>query len=83
MQSLLKGFSRFRTNTSKSTMETNFGEMEVSSISSSGITMRNSDSISLSRGNTIDIMGKLSFIVADADELRFAPIVETVRTRYL
>ena len=54
-----------------------FGEMEVSSTSSSGIRMRNSDSISLGRGDTIDIMGKLSFVVADATELRFAPIVET------
>ncbi len=54
-----------------------FGKMEVSSISSSGIKMRNSDSISLSKGNTIDIMGKLSFVVADANKLRFAPIVKT------
>ncbi|HWQ49328.1 MAG TPA: S-layer protein domain-containing protein [Methanosarcina sp.] len=54
-----------------------FGKMEVSSTSSSGIKMRNSDSISLSKGDTIDIMGKLGFVVADADELRFAPIVET------
>ncbi|AKB51974.1 S-layer family duplication domain protein [Methanosarcina barkeri str. Wiesmoor] len=54
-----------------------FGEMEVSSTSSSGIKMRNSDSISLSKGDTIDIMGKLSFVVADSNELRFAPIVET------
>jgi len=54
-----------------------FGEMEVSSISSSGIKMRNSDSISLGKGDTIDIMGKLGFVVADADKLRFAPIVET------
>ncbi len=54
-----------------------FGEMEVSSTSSSGIKMRNSDSISLSKGDTIDVMGKLSFVVADADDLRFAPIVET------
>ncbi|WP_292381182.1 S-layer protein domain-containing protein [Methanosarcina sp. UBA289] len=54
-----------------------FGEMEVSSTSSSGVKMRNSDSISLSKGDTIDIMGKLSFVVADADNLRFAPIVET------
>lgn len=53
-----------------------FGEMEVSSTSSSGIRMRNSDSITLRRGDTIDIMGKLSFVVADADDLRFAPIVE-------
>lgn len=54
-----------------------FGKMEVSSTSNSGIKMRNSDSISLSKGDTIDIMGKLGFVVADADELRFAPIVET------
>lgn len=54
-----------------------FGEMEVSSTSSSGITMKNDDSITLSRGDTIDIMGKLSFVVADSSELRFAPIVET------
>jgi len=54
-----------------------FGEMEVSSTSSSGIRIRNIDSISLSRGDTIDIMGKLSFVVADTNELRFAPIVET------
>ncbi len=54
-----------------------FGKMEVSSTSNSGIKMRNSDSISLSKGDTIDIMGKLSFVVADADELRFAPVVDT------
>jgi S-layer protein (TIGR01567 family) len=57
--------------------EDRFGEMEVSSTSSSGITMRNDDSITLSRGDTVDIMGRLSFVVADASELRFAPIVET------
>lgn len=56
-----------------------FGKMEVSSTSSSGIKMRNSDSISLSKGDIIDVMGKLSFVVADANELRFAPIVETSR----
>lgn len=54
-----------------------FGELEVSSTSSSGIIMRNEDSITLSKGDTIGIMGKLSFVVADASELRFAPIVET------
>ncbi len=54
-----------------------FDKMEISSTSSSGITMKNRDSITLSKGNTIDIMGKLGFVVADASELRFAPIVET------
>jgi S-layer protein (TIGR01567 family) len=54
-----------------------FGKMEVSSTSSSGITMKNPNSITLSRGDTINIMGKLSFVVADASDIRFAPIVET------
>jgi len=54
-----------------------FGELEVSSISSSGIRMENEDSISLGKGDTVDIMGRLGFEVADADEFRFAPIVET------
>ncbi len=37
--------------------------------------MENGNSISLSRGSTVNIMGKLNFIVADADDLRFAPMV--------
>lgn len=53
-----------------------FGKMEISSTSSSGIIMRNRDSFTLGRGDTVDIMGKLSFVVADSSELRFAPIVE-------
>ncbi len=53
-----------------------FGELEVSSISSSGIRMENKDSISLSKGETVEIMGRLGFVVADADEFRFAPFVE-------
>jgi hypothetical protein len=50
--------------------------MEISTISSSGITMRNEDSISLSRGDTIDLMGNVSFRVADSSVLRFYPFVE-------
>lgn len=53
----------------------NFGEMEVSSISDSGIAMKNKNSVSLSKGSTVNIMGQLNFIVADADSLRFAPVV--------
>jgi S-layer protein (TIGR01567 family) len=52
-----------------------FGEMEVSSISDSGIAMKNGNSIPLSKGSTVNIMGKLNFIVADAEDLRFAPVV--------
>src|SRR5690606_28627917 len=53
-----------------------FGKMEVSSISSSGITMKNEDSISLSKGDVIDLMGNVKFKVADASVLRFYPFVE-------
>lgn len=53
-----------------------FGEMELSTISSSGIRMKNEDSISLSKGNTIDLMGNIKFRVADASVLRFYPYVE-------
>ncbi|AKB25849.1 S-layer family duplication domain protein [Methanosarcina sp. MTP4] len=53
-----------------------FGELEVGSISSSGIRMENEDSISLSKGDTVELMGRLGFVVADADELRFALEVE-------
>nr|WP_281085452.1 S-layer protein domain-containing protein [Methanosarcina acetivorans] len=54
-----------------------FEKMEISSTSSSGITMKNRDSFTLSKGDTVEIMGILSFLVADADDIRFAPIVET------
>jgi S-layer protein (TIGR01567 family) len=57
----------------------NFGRMEVRSFSENEITMDNSNSISLSRGNTITIMGSLQFIVADDATLRFGPAVDTSR----
>jgi S-layer protein (TIGR01567 family) len=53
----------------------NFGEMEVSTISSSGVSMKNGDSIALNKGSTVNIMGKLNFVVADNDNIRFAPVV--------
>ena len=55
-----------------------FGEMEIRSVSSSGITMENEDSISLSRDDTIDIMENVKFRVADSSDLRFYPFVEVV-----
>ncbi|TGC11521.1 S-layer protein domain-containing protein [Methanolobus halotolerans] len=50
-----------------------FGTMEVETISSDEISMENSGSISLSRGNTVNIMGNLDFVVADDEILRFGP----------
>jgi S-layer protein (TIGR01567 family) len=55
----------------------NIGEMEVTSISSSEIKMKNTNSIGLDKGDTVDLMGKIKIQVADSDTLRFAPIVDT------
>lgn len=49
-----------------------YGELEISSISSSGIGMSNRNSISLSPGNTVDLVGDLKIVVADSSTLRFA-----------
>jgi hypothetical protein len=38
--------------------------------------MENEDSLTLRRGSTVEIFGDVSFLVADADELRFAPLVK-------
>ncbi|MDA0524072.1 S-layer protein domain-containing protein [Methanococcoides alaskense] len=55
----------------------NYGEMEVKSISSTKIEMRNDDSISLSEGEEIEIMGEIKFKVADTnDDVRYYPFVE-------
>ncbi len=54
----------------------NYGKMEVDTFSAEKIEMSNDNSFSLSKGNTIDIMGKIKFLVADNDDLRFAPFVD-------
>ncbi len=55
----------------------NYGMMEISTVSDSGITMKNENSFTLSSGSTIDIMGDMKFIVANNDSvLRFAPMVK-------
>ncbi|RXA21183.1 hypothetical protein EQO05_01715 [Methanosarcina sp. MSH10X1] len=54
-----------------------FGEMEVKSISSNEIRMENEDNIGLDEGETIDLMGKIKFQVADDGVLRFAPVLDT------
>ncbi|UGV40699.1 S-layer protein [Methanococcoides orientis] len=53
-----------------------FGEMEIDSVDSDSIKMSNEDDISLDKGDIVDIMGKLKFIVADSGTLRFAPFVD-------
>ncbi|MCC4770758.1 hypothetical protein FXV91_11370 [Methanosarcina sp. DH2] len=59
------------------TKDDSYGEMEVTSISSSEIRMKNEDDISLDKGDTIDLMGKIQIQVADDSKLRFAPVLDT------
>ncbi len=48
-----------------------YGEMEIKSVSSSGIMMKNDDDVSLGEGETVDLMGNIKFLVADDSTLRF------------
>ena len=54
----------------------NFGKMEIRSVSSSGIIMKNENSVSLGKGDDFNLMGKINIIVADNSTLRFAPYVD-------
>ena len=53
-----------------------YGSMEVDSISGNTIRMANDRTITLRMGRTVPVMGDVSFLVADASELRFAPTVK-------
>lgn len=53
-----------------------YGDMEVDSISGDTIRMENDNSITLRKGKTVPVMGDVSFLVADSDELRFGPTVK-------
>jgi len=53
-----------------------YGKMQVTGLSETGLEMDNDNTISLRKGGTAEIFGDVGFIVADSDELRFAPIVE-------
>ena len=53
-----------------------YGDMEVDSISGDTIRMTNDNSITLRKGKTVPVMGDVSFLVADADVLRFGPTVK-------
>lgn len=53
-----------------------YGRMTVDIVAPERITMSNPNVINLNAGRTIDIMGKLKFVVADDKVLRFAPVVD-------
>ena len=49
-----------------------YGNMEVSEVNANNISMDNRNSVGLSPGTTVDLMGDLKIIVADDSNLRFA-----------
>ena len=53
-----------------------YGDMEITSITSNLIKMENDGTVSLSEGDTVNLMGNIKLIVADSDVLRFAPFVD-------
>jgi len=53
-----------------------FGLMEIKSVSPSGITMKNDNSVRLGEGDDFKLMAKINIIVADSSTLRFAPYVD-------
>ncbi|MCD4809847.1 MAG: S-layer protein, partial [Methanosarcinales archaeon] len=56
-----------------------YGIMEVTSFSSSSIVLKNEDSFSLDRDDTINIMGEIKFKVADdGSPVRFYPFQEII-----
>jgi len=53
-----------------------YDKMKVVSVSDQGVEMDNENAITLRKGGTVKIFGSMGFQVADADELRFAPMVQ-------
>ncbi|MFV9629942.1 MAG: S-layer protein domain-containing protein [Methanosarcinales archaeon] len=54
-----------------------FGLMEIDGVDSGQITMVNSNDVSLKKGKTFNLMGKINIEVGNCDELRFAFAVDT------
>jgi len=57
-----------------------YDKMKVISVSDQGVEMDNEDSLTLRKGSTTKIFGNVGFQVADADEVRFAPVVQRTGT---
>ena len=49
--------------------------MEIGSVDANGIKMENKNSIDLSSGSTVDLMGNIKFRVADSGGVMFYPFV--------
>ncbi|KKG16825.1 hypothetical protein EO98_01985 [Methanosarcina sp. 2.H.T.1A.6] len=73
----IQGLFQISDNYVELTKGDSYGEMEVTSLSSNEIRMKNEDDIGLDKGETIDLMGKIKIQVADDSKLRFAPVLDT------
>ncbi|WP_292487903.1 S-layer protein domain-containing protein, partial [Methanohalobium sp.] len=58
-----------------------YGKMKINNIGRNSIKMTNDGSITLDKGDTINIMGDIKFKVADSDTLRYYPFVEVTTER--
>lgn len=67
----LKGIFQISENPTKIEVGNQFGNMEVTEVSSNSITMSNSGSIGLSKNTNNALMGNIKVKVADNDALRF------------
>jgi S-layer protein (TIGR01567 family) len=74
----LKGLFQISENPTIISSGNTFRNMEVTAVSSTSITMENSNAISLSKGSTNDVMGDVKILVANNEDnaLRFALSVE-------
>ncbi|RLG24153.1 hypothetical protein DRN76_04400, partial [Methanosarcinales archaeon] len=72
----IRGVFQISENPTKIETGDDYGKMEVKSTSSGKIIMRNRETISLGAGDTIDVMGKICFKIADSKELRFYPFID-------
>lgn len=72
----INGIFQISDNMTKLESGTKIDKMEIDTVSGDTITMTNSERVSLSRDSNVTLMGKMKFIVADSDILRFAPTIE-------
>jgi|GEM_PF-1766521 len=72
----IRGVFQISENPAKIETGDTYGIMEVTTLSGSNITMKNTEKIYLALDDTIYVMREICFRVADSDELRFYPFMD-------
>ncbi|MDV0447896.1 hypothetical protein MsAg5_18170 [Methanosarcinaceae archaeon Ag5] len=73
----VRGLFQISDNLTKLESGTKIDKMEITNVGSTQIEMKNHESVSLSAGSNITLMGKMKIEVADdSSQLRFAPYIE-------